>query len=451
MTEEISNIKTQTSQAESLSTTVSGLLVPVSSSEAQGVIIDDYLSIGTDPSNRMQIMGERISPQHARIEKRGRLHYLRDQRSESGLFVNEVRILECILTDGDIVRIGDLEFFYRQPHSTPQLPRELSSKNKKFQEELGRVPKIARTEFPVVLTGPSGCGKEVLAKTIHELSQRNRGPFVAVNCSALQSTLIESELFGHVRGSFTGATHDRKGAFESARGGTLFLDEIGDLPIDLQPKLLRALENQEIRPVGADRTIQTNIRLVCATHKDLRAKVETGEFREDLFHRIHVIWMRIPSLQERFEDIEFFIIHFSKMFRVRLSILAIRKLQEYSWPGNLRELRNTIARLSAYFPGEYIQPEQVSTILPLTEDGAAAGTTTLPPAGVDANGLSVIKEIERELIIKRLIANAGSQRKTASDLGMPKSTLHDRLRTYNIRIDDIVKRKRDRIPEEVPT
>jgi len=172
-----------------------------------------------------------------------------------------------------------------------------------------------------------------VSHVIHDYSGRSEGPFVSVNCSALTESLVESELFGHVKGSFTGATSDRKGAFEAARGGTLFLDEIGDLPLSLQPKLLRALENQEIKPVGSDKTLKTDVRIVTATHKNLEKLVIEKTFRSDLFFRIHVVKISIPSLKERMEDFEDLLYHFSREMRVRFSVGAIEKLKEHSWPG----------------------------------------------------------------------------------------------------------------------
>lgn len=402
------------------------------------VEIGDYLTLGAEPSNGIQILGEGIAPHHARIETRGQDYLLRDQRTPYGTFVNEVRVLESILSHGDIIKIGPTEFHFEDARKISPLPNELVSKNAAFASTMSRLPSIAQTKFSVLLNGPSGCGKEVVAKALHSLSLRRDRPFVSVNCSALQSNLIESELFGHIKGSYTGATHDRKGAFEAARGGTLFLDEIGDLPMELQPKLLRALENNEIRPVGSDRTLITDIRLICATHKNLKEKVKAGEFREDLYHRINVVKIEIPSLSARPEDLETHIINFSKKYKVRFSLSGIRRLQDHSWPGNLRELKNVVARLSALYPGEYIQDTHIDEVIEPAEiipDPFSQRVASVDPNG---NSLSVIKEIERELITQRLIANSGNQRKTAMDLGMPKSTLHDRLKLYKIDIGDFV-------------
>jgi transcriptional regulator with GAF, ATPase, and Fis domain len=292
------------------------------------------------------------------------------------------------------------------------------------------------------MIGPSGAGKEILANAIHASSRRRQGPFVTINCSALSESLIESELFGHVRGSFTGATHDRKGAFEIARGGTIFLDEIGDLPLSLQPKLLRTLENKEIRPVGSDRTVETDVRVIAATHKDLEGMVYQNRFREDLYWRLNVCSIRPPALRDRMEDFTDLVYFFCKQMRVRLSYGAIESLKDHSWPGNIRELKNVISRASAYYPGHHIQAEEIETLIdrPLQLAPEAlhlADPSAINAAGAQNTGGSVMREIEREMIIRRLVANHGNQRKTAIDLGMPKSTLHDRLKTYSIDLAQI--------------
>ncbi|MEQ1878593.1 MAG: sigma 54-interacting transcriptional regulator, partial [Bdellovibrionia bacterium] len=255
--------------------------------------------------------------------------------------------------------------------------------------------------------------------------------FVSVNCSALSESLVESELFGHVKGSFTGATHDRKGAFEAARGGTLFLDEIGDLPPALQPKLLRALENREIRPVGADRTVETDVRIIAATHQNLRYKIQTGMFRSDLYFRLNVIKINIPDLKDRSEDFEDILNTFCKEMRVRFSYPAILELKKHSWPGNIRELKNAVARASALFQGVRIDEARIPQLID------AVPIQEIPES--QAANMPFIKELEREMIRQRLVANQGNQRKTAADLNMPKSTLHDRIKSYGIDVDGLLK------------
>ena len=312
--------------------------------------VKEFTTLGTDSQNTIQVTSEQASERHARIEAKNDAYMIRDLRSETGTFVNGTRIHEAWLNDGDLIQIGGDEYVFAT--ALPQLEKGigLKSKNEIWNRQLQSLGNVALTNFPVILLGPSGTGKEVLAESLHRHSSRSAGPFVRVNCSALTETLVESELFGHIKGSFTGAINDRKGAFESARGGTLFLDEVGDLPYGLQAKLLRALENNEIRPVGSDRTVQTDVRIIAATHQNLAEKIMSGEFRSDLYYRLSVLTVTPPALSERMEDFEELLYFFAKQMRVRFSFGAIQQLKKHTWPGNIRELRNTIARACAFFP-----------------------------------------------------------------------------------------------------
>ena len=227
------------------------------------------------------------------------------------------------------------------------------------------IEKVAPTEARVLITGPNGTGKELVAHQLHEKSQRARGPMVEVNCAAIPSELIESELFGHMKGSFTGAHKDKKGKFEQANGGTLFLDEVGDLSLAAQAKVLRALQENKISRVGSDKDIRVDVRVIAATNKDLRKEIEEGRFREDLFHRLAVIEIKVPALDERKEDIPLLVEHFVKQITAdqnmkpkKFSPQAIKKLQSYTWSGNVRELRNIVERL-LILGGDTITDEDV--------------------------------------------------------------------------------------------
>lgn len=319
-----------------------------------------------------------------------------------------------------------------QVSSTPEFP--MKSKNPQWHAELQSLSGVSQSEFSVLLLGPSGSGKDIIAQAIHKNSQRQACAFVSVNCSALTESLIESELFGHVKGSFTGALGDRKGAFESARFGTLFLDEIGDLSYNLQAKLLRALENNEIRPVGSDKIVKTNVRIIAATHQNLDQKIQAGEFRSDLYYRLNVVSIFTPALKDRPEDFEEILYSFAKEMRVRFSYDAIQRLKAHTWPGNIRELRNLVARASALFTHRQIDLEKAERLL------GGSSFHPHPLRETAASGqVSVIKEVERQIILKKLETNKGNQRKTAHELGMPKSTLNDRLRQYNINLGDFKK------------
>lgn len=385
--------------------------------------LQDFSTFGRDSNCQFQILGTDIADRHARIEKKDQAYLIRDLRSTSGTFVNDARVMEAFLNEGDVIRLGDQEFlFLTQERANSPFP--ITSRNEVWNEELQALSNVSQTEFPVLILGPSGTGKDVIAHALHEQSSRNQGPFVSVNCSALSETLIESELFGHIKGSFTGAINDRKGAFEAARAGTLFLDEIGDLSYGLQAKLLRALENNEIRPVGADRNVRTDVRIIAATHQNLAQKIREGLFRADLYFRLNVVTIAPPALSLRMEDFEELLYTFAKKMRVRFSHGAIVRLKKHPWPGNIRELKNLVSRAAALYPRMHITENHIEKLLDKTLLEKSEDRVT--------NDIPVIKEIEKQMIIKRLEANRGNQRRTAQDLGMPKSTLHDRLKYYNI-------------------
>lgn len=385
--------------------------------------LTEFMTLGKDTQCQVYLEADQVADRHARIEKKDHTYLIRDLRSADGTFVNDSRVMEAFLQDGDIIRVGSQELiFLEKQEELSEFP--MKSRNEVWNQELKTLNNVAKTEFPVLILGPSGTGKDVLAQTLHDTSTRKNGPFVGVNCSALSETLIESELFGHVKGSFTGAINDRKGAFEAARGGTLFLDEIGDLSYSLQAKLLRALENNEIRPVGADKNIKTDVRIIAATHQNMAEKIREGLFRSDLYFRLNVVAVTPPALSLRMEDFEDLLYNFAKKMKVRFSFGAIARLKKHPWPGNIRELKNLVTRASALYPREHITEEHVEklidrTLLQHVDDRVS-------------NDIPVIKEIEKQMIIKRLTANKGNQRRTAQDLGMPKSTLHDRLKYYNI-------------------
>ena len=388
--------------------------------------LTDYFIIGSDPS--CQWMNSNASPRHAKIEAIPTGYSLKDLRSETGTFLNDQKIQEAPLAEGDWIQIGDSEFMFSLKAQKEPTLFSLTSKNTDWNEKLQQLATVAQTNYSVLILGASGTGKDIIAQEIHKSSPRSNGPFVCVNCSALSETLIESELFGHVRGSFTGAMGDRKGAFEAARGGTLFLDEIGDLSPNLQAKLLRALENNEIRAVGSDTTIKTDVRILAATHNNLLHKIATADFRSDLYYRLNVVQIQVPVLFEHMEDFDGLLMCFAKQMKVRFDFSAIQRLRKHSWPGNIRELKNTVARASAIFGRQTVDNQKIEQIL----DRVTMGANNQPIADNGSTPLPFLKEMERQLIVKRLTANRGNKRKTASDLGIPKSTLHDRLRNYNI-------------------
>ena len=410
------------------------LINTLTSNEIQ---IPDLLSFGQNSSNHVQINDKEVCPRHARIEKLNDKIQIRDLKSKSGTFLNGTAILLAPINNGDRIRIGRTEFIFRdQPQKTAS--KDLNfSQNIYWNQQLKRLPLVSKTDHPVLILGESGTGKELIARAVHNESHRSSGPFFAINCSALSESLIESELFGHIKGSYTGATSNRSGAFEAARSGTLFLDEIGELPLHLQPKLLRAIDNREIRPVGSDHCIHTDTRIVAATHQKLSAKVKNGEFRMDLYNRLNVIKIQPPALKSRMEDFETLLYTFCKDYKVSFSFNAIQELKKYSWPGNIRELKNYVARTSAIVIGRQAEPQDVYDILEPLIDSNRNNDEPFLKIQNEQNE-SMICSIEKRLIIETLIKNNGNQRKVANALKLPKSTLHDRIKRYEINVKKIL-------------
>jgi anaerobic nitric oxide reductase transcription regulator len=309
---------------------------------------------------------------------------------------------------------------------------------------------VARSDFTVLITGESGVGKELVARAVHAASNRRDEPMLYVNCAALPESLAESELFGHVRGAFTGATTDRAGKFEVARGGTLFLDEIGELPLSIQPKLLRAIQQGEIQRVGSDKPVRADVRLVAATNRDLEKEVEQGRFRADLFHRLNVYPLRVPPLRERLHDIPLLVGHFCDLTRkrlglgpVRLNAEAVSALRRYLWPGNVRELENVLLR--ATLKAATGIPRGAPIVLDLAHLGpdfepvAAVGRSSAGPSSDLAATIATEQPVDlreatrgfqRSLIRRALVTSDDNWAAAARALGMHRSNLHhlaDRL------------------------
>ncbi|MCH2106772.1 MAG: sigma-54 dependent transcriptional regulator [Planctomycetes bacterium] len=291
---------------------------------------------------------------------------------------------------------------------------------------------VASTNATVLILGESGTGKELVAQALHQNSERKDRPFAAVNCAALSEGLIESELFGHVKGAFTGAVTHKEGRFKYADGGTLFLDEVGDMPLETQAKLLRVLENREVVPVGGNESQAVDVRLVAATNRDLRAMVQAGTFREDLLFRLQVISVDLPPLRDRSGDIPLLIDHFIGEFAsehekevVGIDALARAALVRYPWPGNVRELRNAIENMVLLARGETLEESDVPVHV---FDGDAAVPTS---GGFDLTGRT-LKETERELISQNLALFEGNREKTAKGLGIGERTLYRKIKEYGL-------------------
>ena len=346
----------------------------------------------------------------------------------------------------------------REPtDSEERLP--LIGRSVAMQEIYRSIARLTTTDLTVMVNGESGTGKELVARALHDYGRRRAGPFVAINMAAIPRELIESELFGHERGAFTGALNRAQGRFEQAAGGTLFLDEIGDMPAEAQTRLLRVLQEGEFTTVGGRQPIRANVRIVAATHRDLRQAIRAGQFREDLFYRLNVVPIRLPPLRERLEDIQVLARHFldkareSGLALKSLDQSAIERLRQHRWPGNVRELENLMRRLAALYPQETINAEVIAAELQETghEDempAASGGPEPLSNAverhirqflAASRDGMPmrdiydrVIAEVERPLIQMTLAATRGNQIKAAAMLGLNRNTLRKKIRDLDI-------------------
>jgi two-component system nitrogen regulation response regulator NtrX len=303
------------------------------------------------------------------------------------------------------------------------------------RQVLERVERVAPTDARVLITGENGTGKELVARAIHRLSPRSEGPFVEVNCAAIPSELIESALFGHIKGSFTGAVADRAGKFEQADGGTLFLDEIGDMSLAAQAKVLRALEQGVVTRVGGAKAIEVDVRVVAATNKDLQHEIQSGTFREDLFYRLNVVPIHIPGLRERREDIPMLVRHFTEQMtradRVTPRAFtdeAVERLSNLEWPGNVRELRNTVERLLILSSGDTVTGEDVVLLVSGQDSGGGLGGQLL-----GADTFADFKDrAERAFILQKLRENDWNVAEAARRMEMPRSNLYKKIEKYGL-------------------
>lgn len=337
---------------------------------------------------------------------------------------------EARLIHGLGIRWGQSELRLVEPASSrPHLPEQPAgarpwlTQSRSGRKLLWDVHKAAATPLSLYLAGETGTGKEVLAHLIHCWSDRASGPFVPLNCAALSLSLVESELFGHVKGAYTGAHQHRVGALLQAHNGTLFLDEVGDLPPEIQVKLLRFLEDGEIRAVGSDSTSRASVRVVAATHKPLKALVESGQFRRDLYYRLASVTLRIPPLRDRPEDVALLAHGFASESRKTITPDALIRLQSYGWPGNVRELRHAIDRACAFSGREPGLLSDTDLDFLLDEDRAAQ---------VESLPILSIHEMERHLLLKSLRVTRGNRSEAAKLLGVARSTLFEMIKRHGV-------------------
>ncbi len=425
----------------------------------------DTVNIGAAEDNDVVIDDDTVSRYHCRIFLESNQYMVKDMGSTNGTFVNRVRIREAFLEPGCIVSLGATEMRFA---AKDQRFRVVPSERSRFGELIGRnarmreiyaiLEKIAPTDATVVIEGETGTGKEVVARATHAASRRRNGPFMVFDCGAVPENLIESELFGHEKGAFTGAIATRQGVFEMANGGTVFLDELGELQLDLQPKLLRVLEQREVKRVGGTRSIKVDVRVVAATNRNLEEEVREGRFREDLFYRLSVVRMILPALRERKDDIPLLIQRFLKVGRFnqssegqqrvnQISRASLDHMLEYNWPGNVRELQNVIERAVSFAESDTIEvrdlPDYVARLrgfegastspsVTLTDEPAPAGMTPPTDGNFKDAKEAWVAAFERDYIEELLRRNDGNISHAAREAAIDRKYFRKLMKKYEI-------------------
>ena len=365
--------------------------------------------------------------------KRGAIDFITKPFPHDGLRLKIEKVLEYRAARRDRERLGEQNRYLREEIDGRYNFGEIIGESEQILQVMAAVQKVAVTDSSVLVYGESGTGKELVARAVHYQSNRREGSFVKVNCGALPTELVESELFGHEKGAFTSAVKQKKGKFELAAGGTIFLDEIGDVPLETQVKLLRVLQEKQFDRVGGEQTLDADVRVVAATNRPLKQMVAEGTFREDLYYRLEVIPLRLPPLRERREDIRLLVDHFmvKKCGEMniplrRLSDEALKGLVRYPWPGNVRELENVIERTIVLADGEKIDYHD----LPLTFDEAGRDDQAVAPGAMPLN--ERLDEIEREMIAQAMQETNHVKTKAASLLGIKTSALYYKLDKYGL-------------------
>ena len=403
--------------------------------------------IGAGPGNDLILDDPTVSSVHLEILSTEQGFRVRDLGSTNGTRIDQVVVKEAYIQDGQTLSVGGVSLTFKLTDgciSEPLSEREefhgAVGKSVLMRSVFSRVERAAKTDATVLIHGPTGTGKEVIAWSVYEASKRADKPFVVLDCGAIAPTLIESELFGHEKGAFTGAVGRRKGAFERAHGGTIFLDELGELSLELQPKLLRVLERREIQRVGGENTVPVDVRIIAATNRDLRSMVARGEFREDLYYRMAVVTVELPPIVERKDDIEPLILHFLNDIGASLTDLpegALSRFLEHDWPGNCRELRNAVERAVVLGETSFLAASTTKPGQQMDSTQDAHGDTLLH-AKVDTTvpykeqKADVVARFEEAYVKELLSEFEGNVSAAARRAGIDRMSLHKILNRYGL-------------------
>ncbi|HET9992828.1 MAG TPA: sigma 54-interacting transcriptional regulator, partial [Kofleriaceae bacterium] len=411
------------------------------------------IRIGARRGNDVQLSDSKVSGLHCEIRLDDRGYRLRDLDSTNGTYVSSLRINDVYIVAGSQIALGGTRLKFEPLGESVEIELadtdrygSMSGRSVKMRELFARLEKLARSDATVLVTGETGAGKELVAEALHDNSPREKGPFVVLDCGSIPPNLIESELFGHERGAFTGATGSYAGAFERANGGTVFLDEIGELPLNMQPKLLRVLERKEVRRVGGTKTIEVDVRIVAATNRDLGVEVNRGRFREDLYYRLAVARVHVPPLRDRKDDLPLLIEHILATTpggeAAQIAQETIDLMMKHDWPGNVRELRNVIERavLLAESPENEDSLRRAPAPVPRSEPSVtvtpsqtATSTDAQMTVPVDVTipfkmaKQNVISEFERRYISRLLAQHDGNISAAARAAGIDRMSIHKML------------------------
>ena len=402
------------------------LVVRGPAAQRWGIATTGRTTLGSGEGCQIVLDDPYVSQLHASLcWEDGRL-WIEDEASRNGTWVNNLQVQRCSVATGTRIDLGSSRLLVETAAAPVAHTHGIVGQSELMQRVFRDIERFAVAPFPVLVLGETGTGKELVARALHEASKRAGGPFEAVNCAAIPRELAESELFGHLRGAFTGATREFAGAFSRADGGTLFLDEVGEMPLELQPKLLRVLEERAVRPVGGSQATPIDIRLVAATHRDLQELVARGRFREDLYYRLCVGTVELPPLRQRQEDILSLVEHFLEQEGAggleRLAPEVSQLLITHEWPGNVRALKHALWRALALSDGRRLEVTDFSGVL---EPRPAGGSLPLEAEGSFAELTSAVYQ-------RALERHGGNCAAAARSLGIPKSTFYGQLRAMQL-------------------